>query len=240
MTLGCEERRFRLVKPTAVKGHFFFCLFFGDTGRFAPDSHSQTVGRRRASVFFARFPEQHGNVATRPQEPTPPAAPAEGQNVFTFESPCAGVRQRDVEDAVPYGMVRKCRRGAQAAGGASPSPTGGCEAVRFRRRGGRPRPPADMEDGRRNGTSGTPSPTGWCENAGVVCRPREGQAPPLRDECEAVGRVRIRGTSRTPSPTGVDRTRSCNLGRLIAAPTSKRKRFSLLLFSVPICGIVSV
>ena len=32
---------------------------------------------------------------------------------------------------------------------------------------------------------------------------REGQAPPLRGECEAVGRVRIGGTSRTPSPTGV-------------------------------------
>ena len=28
-------------------------------------------------------------------------------------------------DAVPYGMVRKCRRGAQTAGGASPAPTGG-------------------------------------------------------------------------------------------------------------------
>ena len=179
-------------------------------------------------------------MATRPQEPTPPAAPAEGQNVSTFESPCAGVRQRDVEDAVPYGMVRKCRRGAETAGGASPSPTGWCEAVRFRRRGGRPRPPADTEEGWRNGTSRTPSPTGWCENAGAVRRPREGQAPPLRGECdtgtpvriggtsrtpspagwcEAMRLLRICGTSRTPSPTGVDRTRSCNRGRLIAAPT---------------------
>ncbi len=35
-----------------------------------------------------------------------------------------------------------------------------CEAVRFRRRGGRPRPPADMEEGWRDGTSRTPAPTG--------------------------------------------------------------------------------
>ena len=183
MTLGCEERRFRLVKPAAVKGHFFFCLFFGDTGRFAPDSRSQTVGRRRASVFLPVFRSSTG-------------------------------------------MWQRARRSRRL-----------WRPLRRDRTFPRLSHPAQASD---SGTLGTPSPTGWCENAGVVCRPREGQAPPLRDECEAVGRVRIRGTSRTPSPTGVDRTRSCNLGRLIAAPTSKRKRFSLLLFSVPICGIVSV
>ena len=36
----------------------------------------------------------------------------------------------------------------------------GCEAVCFHRRGGRPRPPADMEEGWRDGTLRTPSPTG--------------------------------------------------------------------------------
>ena len=171
MTLGCEERRFRLVKPAAVKGHFFFCLFFGDTGRFAPDSRSQTVGRRRASVFLPVFRSSTG-------------------------------------------MWQRARRSR------------------------RPRRPL------RGGAK-----------TGAVRRPREGQAPPLRVGARpyvsvvgaaALGRPRTQGedqtigTSRTPSPTGVDRTRSCNLGRLIAAPTSKRKRFSLLLFSVPICGIVSV
>ena len=72
---------------------------------------------------------------------------------------------RDVEDAVPYGVVRSrgavrrpregqapplrgganIRRGAWTAGGASPSPTGWCEAVRR------------CVD---RGTSRTPSPTG--------------------------------------------------------------------------------
>ena len=121
------------------------------------------------------------------------------------------------------GRVRIGGTSGTPAGGASPSPTGGCEAVgRVRIRG----------------TSGTPSPTGGVQKTGVVRRPREGQAPPLRGKCEAVrcrrrggrprppadmdecwrngppgasaptgwceavGQVRIRGTSRTPSPTG--------------------------------------
>ena len=37
----------------------------------------------------------------------------------------------------------------------------GYEAVRFRRRGGRPRPPADMEEGWRDGPPGASAPTGW-------------------------------------------------------------------------------
>ena len=78
----------------------------------------------------------------------------------------------------------------------------GCHGIRTRvRRGGRPRPPADTDEGRRNGPPGASAPTGWCEISGAVricgppgtpspagrCgitgavrRPREGQAPPLR------------------------------------------------------------
>ena len=79
----------------------------------------------------------------------------------------------------------------------------GCHGIRTRvRRGGRPRPPADTDEGRRNGTPGAPSPAGRCGITGVVRRQREGQAPPLRGGCEISGAVRICGTSRTPSPTG--------------------------------------
>ena len=71
--------------------------------------------------------------------------------------------------------------------GASPSPTGWCEAVRFRRRGGRPRPPADMVECRTNGPPGASAPTGCrgrrplrVRNHSMGARLREGQAPPLR------------------------------------------------------------
>ena len=53
-----------------------------------------------------------------------------------------------------------------------------------------------------SGTSRAPSPTGWCENAGVVRRPREGQAPPLRGECEAVRFRRRGGRPRPPADAG--------------------------------------
>ncbi len=96
----------------------------------------------------------------------------------------------------------------------------------LRRRGGRPRPPVDMNEGWRNGPPGRRPlrmrsrqavhgprdvedavPYGMTQISGVVRRPREGQAPPLRGGggrtwCENRARVRICGTSRTPSPTG--------------------------------------
>jgi hypothetical protein len=173
MTLGCEERRFRLVKPTAVKGHFFFCLFFGDTGRFAPDSHSQTVGRRRASVFLPVFRSSTGKWQR-------------ARRSRRLRGPCGEVQKqarradRGRGKPLPYGVnakpwggcVSEGRRGrrplrdgarpyvsvvgAAALGrprtqgedqtigtSGTPSPTGECEAVRFRRRGGRPLQPAD-------------------------------------------------------------------------------------------------
>ena len=99
-------------------------------------------------------------------------------------------------------------RGAETAGGASPSPTemgvpgcGTCsgtsgtpaptgwgEAVRFHRRGGRPRPPADMEEGWRDGPPGASAPTGVRPKRGA--NQREGQAPPLRKRgCLGAGRT---------------------------------------------------
>ena len=150
----------------------------------------------------------------------------------------------DVEDAVPYGMVRKCRRGAQTAGGASPSPTGWCEAVRWLRI---------------CGTSRTPSPTGWCEKAGVVRRPREGQAPPLRDGakpwggCVSAGRrgrrpLRDGADGRgygiaggaSPAPTGTDGrgakpTRDiedavpCGMVRVYGLPKGKAERLGIFV-----------
>ena len=81
-----------------------------------------------------------------------------------------------------------------------PSPAGRCETVRFRRRGGRPRPPADMEEGRRNGPPGASAPT-EADGHG---------AKPTRDVEDAVpyGAVRISGAGAqtaggaSPSPTG--------------------------------------
>ena len=61
-------------------------------------------------------------------------------------------------------------------------------------------------------------PYGMEQKTGVVRKPREGQAPPLRKR-GVPGCGTYNGTSRTPSPTGVDRTRPRNRGRLIAAPT---------------------
>ena len=102
------------------------------------------------------------------------------------------------------------------------APAGGCEAVCFRRRGGRPRPPADMEEGWRDGPPGASAPTGGAKpfvsvvgaaalgrprtwrkagetgrrgrrplrdgaKMGVVRKPREGQAPPLRRRTQVGG-----------------------------------------------------
>ena len=64
----------------------------------------------------------------------------------------------------------------------TPSPTGWYEAVRWLRI---------------CGTSRAPSPTGWYENAGVVRRPREGQAPPLRRRATS---PRSRYPSARPTP----------------------------------------
>ena len=62
--------------------------------------------------------------------------------------------------------------------GQAPPLRGECEAVRCRRRGGRPRPPVDMNEGWRNGPPGR-RPLRM-RSRGAVRGPREGQAPPLR------------------------------------------------------------
>ena len=146
---------------------------------------------------------------------------AGGVGPYGCEAVGLGANLRDVEDAVPYGIVqisgvvRKPREGqapplrdgakpwvwVQICGTSrTPSPTGGRQAVRFRRRGGRPRPPADMVECRTNGPPGASAPTG--------VRPWV--------------RVRNCGTSRTPSPTGwCEAVRWVRIrGRLTAAPTA--------------------
>ena len=67
-------------------------------------------------------------------------------------------------DSRPYG--REAVRWLRICGTSrTPSPTGGRRAVRFRRRGGRPRPPADMVECRTNGPPGASAPTGGCGRA---------------------------------------------------------------------------
>ena len=87
----------------------------------------------------------------------------------------SGANLRDVEDAVPYLADPRLRAADYpsaypTSGGASPSPTAQTHVS------AQPIPFCASDAG----TSRTPSPTGLCENAGVVRRPREGQAPPLR------------------------------------------------------------
>ena len=98
-----------------------------------------------------------------------------------------GANLRDVEDAVPYGC-------AADAG--------------FRRRGGRPRPPADMEEGRRNGPPGASAPTeadgGGCESAG-------GASPSPTGWCEYQAWCVDRGRGK-PLPYGVVRSRGVRRG----------------------------
>ena len=169
-------------------GNFFGSFHFGDSScRHFVDSLSSHPLRVAASLW----------MAVAGFEPEFVGAAARGRPRTWMKAGETGRRGRR-----PLRNSAKNRRGAQTAGGASPSPTGGCEAVRFRRRGGRPRPPADVDEGRRNGTPRAPSPAGRCGITGVVRRPREGQAPPLRGGCEISGAVRFCGTSRTPSPTG--------------------------------------
>ena len=129
-----------------------------------------------------------------------------------------GEGKRDVEDAVPYGMMQISGAGANLREGQAPPLRGECEAVRCRRRGGRPRPPVDMNEGWRNGPPGRRPLRMRSRQA--VRRPREGQAPPLRGRTNAgagtgdtssapvyaLGHLPLKGkasgTSRTPSPTG--------------------------------------
>ena len=88
---------------------------------------------------------------------------------------------------------------ACAAGGCYPPPRDGCEGVRFRRRGGRPRPPADMEEGWSNGLPGASAPTGWCIKR-AWCGNRGRDKPlPYGDGRRLAGVQH--GTSGTPSPT---------------------------------------
>ena len=219
------------MKPAAVKGHFFFCLFFGDTGRFAPDSRSQTVGRRRASVFLPVFRSstgmwQRARRSRRPRRPLRGGAktgaarrPREGQ------APPLRVGARPfvaVVGAAALGRPRTQGEDQTIGTSRTPSPTGWCEAVRFRRRGGvgAAKRFNHFNINRANPYAGTDSPDAFVMDSFFAARAadsrpygdgrarcetntgRRGRRP-LRGECEAVGRVRIRGPSRTPSPTGL-------------------------------------
>ena len=71
----------------------------------------------------------------------------------------------------------------------------GCHGIRTRvRRGGRPRPPADTDEGRRNGPPGASAPTEWCKKQ-AWCADR-GRGKPLpygvgakyQAWCESAGR----------------------------------------------------
>ncbi len=93
--------------------------------------------------------------------------------------------QRDVEYAVPYGVVRNIRRGAETAGGASPSPTEtGVPGVRDVQR--------DVEDA---------VPYGVVRTIRRGAETAEGVSP-SPTETGVPGCGTYSGTSRTPSPTG--------------------------------------